>query len=100
MEAINLAKVQWDAIIKVFMGTFLKKSGIVASFPRYLFFSSALYNGLGLLHPFFMQHIKHIMLIMGVDTMDNQSKALIWTSWEDAISESVIDIITLQESDK
>ena len=82
------------------MGTLLKKARILAPFPRDLVFSSTRCNGLGLLHPFFLRHIKKVRMIMGVDTMDNQSKALIQTSWEEAISESGVDIITLQESDK
>ena len=88
MEAINLTKVQWDAIINIYIGALLKKAGIVASFPRDFVFSSTRYNGLGLLHPFFLQHIKHIMMLMGVDTLDNQSKTIIRTSWEEAISDS------------
>ena len=63
MEAINLSKDQWDLILKEFMGHLLNKSGIVGSMSRDLVFSSKRYNGLGIKHPFYLQHIKHIAVL-------------------------------------
>ena len=87
MEAINLSKEQWNEIIKEFMGMLLTRSGIVKSLSRQAVFSSKKYNGLGLMHPFYLQHIKHISLLYSFDTLDDQTQSLIRASWEEAVYE-------------
>ena len=87
MEAINLSLDQWDLIVKEFMGHLLNKMGIVHNMARDLVFSSKKYNGLGWKHPYYLQHIKHIALILGSHYLDPQSKALINTVWEEACYE-------------
>ena len=54
---------------------------------RDLVFSSKKYNGLGIKHPYYLQHIKHIAVLWGARSLDPQSKVLVNAVWEEACFE-------------
>ena len=87
MEAINLSLEQWDSILKEFVGHLLNKTGIVSSMSRDMVFSSKKYNGLGIKHPYYLQHIKHMAVLWGARSLDPQSKVLVNAVWEEACFE-------------
>ena len=64
MEAINLTQSEWDYIMKPILSATLLKSGIVRTFPRTLVYASKSFSGLGILHPYLHQQIKHIHTCM------------------------------------
>ena len=64
MEAINLTKPQWDYVMSPILQSVLPRSGIVRTFPRVVVYSPKLYSGLGLMHPFYRQHLKHLVLVL------------------------------------
>ena len=60
MEALNLTKAEWNTILEPVLKVCLPKSGIVRTFPRSVLYASPSHNGLGIMHPYYHQHIKHI----------------------------------------
>ena len=64
MEAIHLKKHEWDNIMKPILQCALPKSGIVRTFPRTMLYSPLSYSGLGIMHPYYLQHIKHLRVCM------------------------------------
>ena len=60
MEAINLTKKEWNYIMAPILQATLPKSSIVRSFPHTILYASQQFAGLGILHPYYHQHIKHI----------------------------------------
>ena len=83
MEAIDLTKEDWDDILKVFLGTLLNKAGMVSTLSRDIIFSSNNYTGLDIKHPYFLQQILHIQIIMNSETADKHTKQLIRAAWEE-----------------
>ena len=64
MEAITLTKSDWDSIMKPILRCTLPKSGIVRTFPRTILYSPISYSGFGIMHPYYLQQIKHIHVCM------------------------------------
>jgi hypothetical protein len=65
MDAINLSKQQWDYIMKPLLKSTLPKAGIVRSFPRDILYSPSNFTGMGLMHPFYKQNLRHLELVLG-----------------------------------
>ena len=64
MEAINLTKVNWDYIMAPVLQVCLLNSGIVHTFPHTVPYASHTHNGLGIMHPYYQQHIKQLHLCL------------------------------------
>ena len=64
MEAINLTESEWDYIMQPILTATLPKSGIVRTYPRTLLYASRSFSGLGILHPYIHQQLKHIHTCM------------------------------------
>ena len=64
MEAINLTKANWTYIMAPVLQVCLPKSGIVRTFPQSVLYASPTHNGLGIMHPYYQQHIKQLHLCL------------------------------------
>ena len=72
MEAICLNREQWEKVMSPLLSIVLQKSGITHVFPRTMIYSSTKYHGLGVLHPWYHQQIKHLQTLIG-ETANNTS---------------------------
>ena len=88
MEACCISLTQWESIIKIYLSQLLNKAGLVHSMPRDLVFSDTRYSGLGLKHPYYLQYIKHIILLATCNQLDQQTKNLLHAAWEEIVWES------------
>ena len=70
MEAICLTREQWEKVMSPLLSIVLQKSGITQVFPRTMIYSSTKYHGLGVLHPWYHQQIKHLQTLIG-ETANN-----------------------------
>lgn len=64
MEAINLTRRQWDYVMAPLLQATLPRSGLVRTFPRDILYAPDTFTGLGIMHPFFKQNLKHLDLVM------------------------------------
>lgn len=64
MEAINLTKRQWEYVMAPLLQTTLPRSGIVRTFPRDVLYAPDQFMGMGIMHPFYRQNLKHLELVM------------------------------------
>ena len=70
MDAICLTRDQWDQVMSPLLSIVLQKSGITQVFSRTMVYSSTKYHGLGVLHPWYHQQIKHLQTLTG-ETANN-----------------------------
>ena len=82
MEAINLTKQDWDYIMSPILQATLPKAGIVRTFPHSVLYASKKFSGLGILHPFYHQHIKHIHTCLEQCITKSITKNLLHTNTE------------------
>ena len=64
MEAISLTKDQWDYIMAPILKSVLPRSGIVRTFPRDVLYAPDEFTGMGLMHPYYKQYLKHLELAL------------------------------------
>ena len=82
MEAINLTKKEWNYIMAPVLQATLPKSGIVRTFPHTVLYASQKFSGLGIIHPFYHQHLKHIHTCLEQTTTQSITRNLIHTNTE------------------
>ena len=82
MEAINLSKQEWDYIMTPILQATLPKAGIVRTFPRSILYASKKFSGLGILHPYYHQQIKHLHTCLEQSVIKSITKNLIHTNTE------------------
>ena len=80
MEAINLTKKEWNYIMAPVLQATLPKSGIVRTFPHTVLYASQKFSGLGIIHPFYHQHLKHIHTCLEQTTTQSITNNLIHTN--------------------
>ena len=64
MEAISLTKDQWDYIVAPILKIILLHSGIVQTFLRDVLYVPDNFTGMGLMHPYYWQYLKHLNLAL------------------------------------
>ena len=64
MEAVCLTREQWEEVMTPLLPIVLQKSGIARVFPRTMIYSSTKYHGLGVMHPWYHQQIKHLQALI------------------------------------
>jgi hypothetical protein len=64
MPAINLSKQQWEYVMAPLLWSVLPGSGIVRTFPRNLLYAPCTLTGMGIMHPFYKQQLKHLDLFL------------------------------------
>jgi hypothetical protein len=64
MDAINLTKKQWDYVMAPLLRVVLPRSGIARTFPRDLLYAPPTLTGMGIVHPFYKQNLKHLDLVL------------------------------------
>ena len=65
MEAIRLTKQQWKKVMAPLLSIALRKSGISPKFPRVMVYTAKQCHGLGILHPWYNQQLKHLQTLIG-----------------------------------
>ena len=64
MEAICLSKAQWEYIMTPILKSVLPQSSIISNFPRSILYAPNSLSGLGLMHPYYKQHLKQLSLVL------------------------------------
>ena len=62
MEAITLTRKQWDYIMAPILKEILPRSGILRTFPHDILYAPNTFTGMGLMHPYYKQNLKHLKL--------------------------------------
>ena len=66
LPVFSISEKNWDYILQPALLLVLPWAGIVSIFPRNLLFTSTRFQGLGVKHPFFKQHLLQIEVLMGL----------------------------------
>ena len=72
--ATQLTKKQWEWVCAPVFKAGLPKSGISRMFPRAVVFGPALYQGMGVMHPFHNQEIEHLQVIIEQVNLFNRAE--------------------------
>ena len=64
MEAISLTKDQWNYIMMPILKSVLPQSSIIHNFPRDILYAPTSLFGMGLMHPYYKQHLKQLSLVL------------------------------------
>jgi hypothetical protein len=64
LEILSLTQEQWQHILAPIMLTNLPKAGFMRHFPRAIIFGPSSEMGLGLMHPFHLQFLRQIVLVL------------------------------------
>ena len=65
MEATQLKKPQTEKVIALLFSIYFQNSGISQKFPRVMVYTAKQYHGLGILHPWYHQQLKHLQTLIG-----------------------------------
>jgi len=77
MEAISLNYSQWHSIFMLLIQATIPKAGLVQTFPHDVIFAPENRMGLNLPHPFHLQFLKQIKLILNIPWMMTATKSLL-----------------------
>ena len=71
MPVIHLTRKEWDKTLKPVLSVPLQKCGIVDLWNGILLFSAEMHQGMGILHPHCLQHIKQLALLFTESPKNN-----------------------------
>ena len=82
MKATRLTKPQWEKMMVPLLSISLQNSGISQKFPRVIVHTAKQYNGLGILHPWYKQQLKHLQTLIGEISNNTPTGILLQASAE------------------
>lgn len=93
MEAISLNYQQWHSIMKPLIQAAVPKAGLTSTFPHNILYGPFNQLGLNLPHPYHMQFIRQLKIVLNIDNIAPATKARLEAGWTGSLDAMPMEIV-------